>query len=380
MNQMKRSFAAAALALVLVGGFSHTTRAADVQPVQIDVLLGLSGGGAFAGQANKSTLQALEAVTNKHGGINGRPVHFAILDNKTDPKVAVQLANGLIANKSKAILVSGFVAACKAVASLLALGPVEYCLSPALYPKKDSFVFSGISTHDTAATFVRYFRERGWTRLATITSNDASGQDADAQIDAVLAQPENKSLQIVDREHFAPGDLTVAAQIAKIKAANPNVLVAWTSGTPFGTVLRAVQDSGIDVAIMTTNGNMIYHQMKQFAGILPKDLYFPGPGYIVGEATTAKERDLQREYLDAIHQTGGTPDYESGKGWDPALLVIDALRHLGPDASADQIRRYLLSLRSATGISGIYDFGTGNQRGLGEKDVVIMRWDADKDW
>jgi ABC-type branched-subunit amino acid transport system substrate-binding protein len=60
--------------------------------------------------------------------------------------------------------------------------------------------------------------------------------------------------------------------------------------------------------------------------------------------------------------------------------VIDALRHLGPDATADQIRRYLLSLHSATGISGIYDFDSGNQRGLGTKDVVVMRWEAAKDW
>jgi branched-chain amino acid transport system substrate-binding protein len=375
------SFIAAVLALVLFGGFAYRAPAADLQPIQIDVLLGLTGGGAFAGQANQNTLQALEAVTNKHGGINGRPVHFAILDNKTDPKVAVQLADQLIANKSKVILVSGFVAACKAVAALVAAGPVEYCLSPALYPKKDSFVFSaGVSSRDMLAAYVRYFRERGWTHVSTITSNDASGQDADAQIDSVLAQPENKSLQIVDREHFGTGDLSVAAQITKIKAANSDVLIAWTSGTPFGTVLRALQDSGTDIPVVTTNGNMIYHQIKQYAQMLPKNLYFPGPGYIVAAAVTAKERAMQREYLDAIRQTGGTPDYESGEGWDPALLVIDALRHIGPDASADQIRQYLLALNGETGISGIYDFTSGNQRGLGAKDVVVMRWDATKDW
>jgi branched-chain amino acid transport system substrate-binding protein len=381
VRRVTKLFTRAALVLALAGGAVNEIHAATPSPVQIDVLLGLTGGGAFAGAANQSTLQALETYTNQHGGISGRPVHFAILDNKTDPTVAVQLANELIANKSKVILVSGFVAACKAVASLVSAGPVEYCLSPALYPQKGSFVFSaGVSTRDTIEACVRYFHERGWNHIGTITSNDASGLDADAQIDAALAQPENKALQIVDREHFAPGDLSVAAQMSKIRAAHPDVLIAWTSGTPFGTILRAVQDSGTTIPIMTTNGNMIYHQMKQYASIMPKDLYFPGPGYIVGQAATAKERALQRVYVNAIHQIGGTPDYESGEGWDPALLVIDALRHLGPDATADQIRQYLLSLHSATGISGIYDFDSGNQRGLGTKDVVVMRWEAAKDW
>jgi branched-chain amino acid transport system substrate-binding protein len=370
-----------ALALALAEGAGGTTRAADVQPVQIDALVGLTGSAAFAGQATQSTLQALETVANKRGRIRGRPVRFAILDNRTDPKLAVQLANDVIANKSKAMLVSGFVAACKAVEPLVASGPLEYCLSPALYPKSDGFVFSaGTSTRDTTAVFVRYLRERGWDRVTTITSNDASGQDADAQIDAVMGSPENKSLQLVDREHFAPGDLSVSAQIAKIKSANPSVIVVWTSGAPFGAVLRAIQDSGIDVPVMTTNSNMIYRQMKQFAAVLPKALYFPGPPFVVAAALTPAVAARQREFLAAIRQTGGVPDYEGGEAWDPGQLIIDALRHVGPDATPEQIREYIVSLKSWTGIGGIYDFTTGTQRGLGEKDVVIMRWDGAKDW
>jgi len=56
------------------------------------------------------------------------------------------------------------------------------------------------------------------------------------------------------------------------------------------------------------------------------------------------------------------------------------LRHVGPDAISDQIRRYILALHRWTGIGGVYGFTTGTQRGLGENDVIIMRWDADKRW
>ncbi len=351
------------------------------QPYEVNVLLGLTGGGAFVGEANRSALEALEVIVNKQGGIRGRPIHFAIYDNRTDPQVAVQLATDLIAKKVPVLFVSGFVAACRAVAALVTSGPVEYCLSPALYPKKDGYIFSaGTSTHDTALAMLRYFAARGWQRIATITSTDASGQDADAQLERILAEPENGALRIVDREHFAPSDVSVAAQLVKIKSSNPQVLVAWTSGTPFGTVLRGIKETGLDLPVATTNGNMVYQQMRQYSGFIPRELYFPGPGYIAGQAATSKERSLQQQFVDALRQKGGTPDYESGEGWDPALLVIDALRHLGTDATADQIRRYILSTRGTPGISGIYDFSIGNQRGLSEKDVVIMRWDDAKDW
>lgn len=377
---MMRHAARLLVAVLALAALGAPGRAAE-QPYEIDVLLGLTGGAAFVGSAARTALQALEPLLDREGGIRGRPVHFAIYDNRSNPQVAVQLANDLIAKHAPVLLVSGLIASCRAVGALVTDGPLEYCLSPALHPKKDSFLFSaGASTRDMMAATLRYFRDRGLRRIATITSTDASGQDADEQLDAVVAQLGAGSLDVVDREHFAPGDVSVSAQIAKIKAADPSVLIAWTAGTPFGTVLRGIKDGGLTIPIATTNGNMIYRQIKEYAGLLPKELYFPGPGYITGQATTPRQRDAQRAFFAAIKSAGGTPDYETGEAWDPALLVVEALRRLGPDASADQIRRFILGVRTYPGISGIYDFTTGDQRGLSDKDVVVMRWDEAKDW
>jgi len=38
---------------------------------------------------------------------------------------------------------------------------------------------------------VRYFREKGLRKIGTITSSDATGQDADRGIDAAVTMPEN---------------------------------------------------------------------------------------------------------------------------------------------------------------------------------------------
>lgn len=355
--------------------------AADMPPYEIYAILGMTGPATFVSQGQQQALKAFEDMFNKQGGIKGRKIHITVLDDKTDPQVGVQLANDVVAKKAPVIIVSGLVAVCRAVAALMTNGPVEYCLSPALYPKKDSYVFAGSSsTHDQLVAMLRYFNARGWNRIGMLSSIDASGQDVDAQMDALLAQPENKNIQLIDREHFAPNDIAVAAQIAKIKAANPQVFVAWTSGTPFGTVLRTAHDTGLELPIATTNGNLVYQQMKQYTSFLPKDLYVSGPGFIVAQATTAKGRALQQQFVDALRKVGGTPDYVTGSAWDPALIIVDALRHLGTNATADQIRTYILGIKSMPGISGTYDFSTGDQRGLSDKDVVLMRWDESKDW
>ena len=74
-----------------------------------------------------------------------------------------------------------------------------------------------------------------------------------------------------------------------------------------------------------------------------------------------------------------TPDFTLSLGWDPPSIVIAALRALGTSATADQIHTYIEKLHDFPGILGVYDFTTGDQRGLTQRDLTIMRWDAKKD-
>ena len=62
--------------------------------------------------------------------------------------------------------------------------------------------------------------------------------------------------------------------------------------------------------------------------------------------------------------------------WDPALLLVDALRKLGPEASAAKLHDYLLNLTSWTGVNGPYNFRSNPQRGIGENNIVMVRFDG----
>ena len=363
-----------ALAALCVALSAHALAA---QPYVIEAILGVTGPSAFVGQSQQTILAGLEATVNQHGGINGTPIHFDVQDNQSTARVALQLANDDIAKKAPVLLVSGLLASCQAIVPLVTTGPVEYCLSPALYPAKDGFVFSsGVSTIDLMTALVRYLRERGWSQIATITSTDATGQDADKAIAAAFALPENRSLHVVDAEHFVPSDLSVSAQIEKIKQSKPAALIVWTSGTPFGTVLRAIKDTGLDVPVVTTNGNMTNQQMKQYANLLPSELLFPAAGYLVRQAANAQTRAAQQQYFEAANRAGLPPDNPSGFAWDAGMIVVDALRHLGVGATAAQIKAYIDDQRSYAGISGMYNFRNGDRRGLGVNDVLVARWDA----
>jgi branched-chain amino acid transport system substrate-binding protein len=64
--------------------------------------------------------------------------------------------------------------------------------------------------------------------------------------------------------------------------------------------------------------------------------------------------------------------------WDPALILTSALKKLGPNATADQMRAYIANLTNFAGVNGTYDFKRVPQRGLDDQAVVIIRWDGTK--
>jgi branched-chain amino acid transport system substrate-binding protein len=368
----------AALALILLAAAGgDPARAAD--PFAIPVVLSLSGGGAFLGTSERQSLQIVEDVVNKKGGIKGRPIHFDILDDQSSPQTAVQLTNGVLAKKPPVILGSDVVAMCNAMAAVVkASGPVQFCFSPGIHPAKDSYTFtSSVGTDDLATASLRYFHGRHWDRVAIITSTDASGADAERAFMQAARRSENAGLSFVAVEHFNPSDVTVSAQIARIAAAHPDAVVAWSTGTPFGTLLHGIYDAGLDLPVLGGNGNLTYPQLAQYASFTPKQMFFPSPRFFAREQVgPGPIRDAQNLFFSSFAAVGVKPDVAHSFSWDPALLVVDALEHVGLDASPDAVRTYLENLHGFVGINGLYDFRDGSQRGLGENTAVIVRWDA----
>ncbi|HTQ75118.1 MAG TPA: ABC transporter substrate-binding protein [Burkholderiales bacterium] len=370
---------AAALLGAALLALAPGARAAD--PYRIDVITSLTGGASFLGKGEQQSLEFLKKSVNKAGGIGGRDLEFAYHDDQSSPQTAVQLATQIMAGKPPVILGPSIVAMCNAAGALMKNGPVMYCLSPGIHPEKGSYVFtSSTSTYDLAKALMRYFRAKGWTRIAVMTSSDASGQDAEKGLNEAAAMAENKSIQIVARAHFNITDVSVAAQIENVKAANPQAFIAWSTGAPIATVFKGIVQAGLDVPTATTDGNMTYAQMKNYADFLPKQLYIASalwaaygtPG-IDPEVTKA-----QKAFYGEYAATGQKPDLPASIAWNTGLIVVDSLRRLGTNVTAAQLRDHIANLKGFAGIDGVHDFHASPQRGLGLSDVVVTRWDAAK--
>jgi branched-chain amino acid transport system substrate-binding protein len=351
----------------------------------IHTVLPLTGRTSFLGQAEQKALQIIEKIANTTGGVHGKPLRFIYHDDQSSPQIAVQLTTEIIASRPAVIVGSAQVAMCNAMAPLLLNGPAAYCMSPGIHPKAGSYYFtSSVSTFDLAAGLIRYFRIKGWTKIALLTTTDASGQDAERGIKEVLGRSENRDVKLVENVHFNPSDVSVSAQVERIKAAAPDAFIAWTTGAPVGTVFKAITQAGLDIPIATTDGNMTHAQMSQYAAFLPKDLYIPASQWAElgnGQTASPEVKEAQKVFKKACEDANVPPDAPVSLAWDPGMIILATLRALKENATAADVREHIAGLKGFAGINGVYDFTKIPQRGVDETDAVVTRWDpAAKFW
>ena len=371
-----RRIAFSALAAILVA-LSSGARTVAAEPFTIDVVLSQTGAYAFVGTAFTQHLKVLEDYTNRHGGLHGQPIHFEFHDDQSSPQIAVQLSQAIVAKHPAVVLGANGGSMCGAMAPVFKDGPVMYCLVPSIFPDKGGYVFAaGVALDPYINGMIRYLKQRGWTRLAIVSGTDGSSQANDTAVNALLKLPENQDVKIVAWEHYNPADISIAAQASRVKAANPQAIITWAAGPPFGTVLRGLNDAGISLPVEATNANMYPAQLSQYIGFYPKELVMPAAPYLVPSlGVNSPLGPPIAQFFTAFKDAGVKPSAGAAPFvWDPAVIVLSGMRKLGTGASAADLKNYILGLRNFAGIDGLYDFSRGDQHGLSDQSVVMASW------
>lgn len=358
--------------------------AAAAEPFEVNVLVPLTGDNAFSGNAAREGLAALQSAVNASGGIRGRPLDFVFLDTQSNPQTAVQLTQQIVAKNPPLLIGDASVAACNAEAAFLKDGPVDFCLSPGFRPKPDGYSYSiGLSALEQFNVIFRFLREHAWTRVALIVATDATGRLGEPDFASVAALPENRDVHVVAVEHFNPTDVTIAAQIADIRAAGAQAVVAWVNGSPFGTVIRSMKDAALTLPLIGGTGNLSYKELQTYADWVPSRLYFcwtavPAADQPIPGGPLEAEQTV---YEQTFHKLGVKPDYSQAGAWDSGLVAVAALRALGPDATPQQIRAYVNGLHGLAGVQAVFDFRSGDMRGIPVSAARLLQWDqANQTW
>jgi branched-chain amino acid transport system substrate-binding protein len=219
---------------------------------------------------------------------------------------------------------------------------------------------------------------KGWTKIATLANTDASGQSNDKSMDELVARPENKDISLVTRQHFNPTDISVAAQIERIRASGAQAIIAGVTGTAAATVFKGMIQSGLDVPIVVTSGNESFPQMEAWKDFLPKHLVMSSALFPEHDGLLTLDPRIeaaQHAMYAALAAHKLKADNMEATSWDAALIVVAALRKLGPNATPEQIRDFIANLTDFPGIDGVYNFKVSPERGLGSDSAIAVTYD-----
>jgi len=373
----KAPAAVAALAALMLASAcgSQTTgggSGGDNAPYTFGVVTSQTGGASQLGVGELRGAQLAADYVNSKGGVKGHKIKIESADDQSKPDQALQQTRDMIGKKVTALVGPSVVANCNAVAPFVKdNGPVQYCLSPGI--NASGFVWSASAKTDALAEeTMNYWKTKGITRIAVINTTDASGTDGGR---AATEAAQKAGMTVTAQVTYEPAAVSATAQLQQAMASNPQALVVWSTGTPVGVALKGIQQLGIDLPVMTTDGNLAGAFLERIADYTPKTLLIPATRDFWWDTLPKSDPayDLEKQYHDAYQKKfNETPDFGPGVGYDAVLVLAEALKH-AKSTSASDIRKAMESIDGFVGVVGTYHMSADDHRGLTVKDVAMVQ-------
>jgi branched-chain amino acid transport system substrate-binding protein len=339
-------------------------------PIVVGVVISTSGPSAPLGVPQKNALAIVEKDVNDHGGIDGRPLHFEIVDDEAKPDVAAQLVQQLIGAGAVAII-CGTRTATSAAATRVTVGAgvVQLFLTPSTElwktPKgvaKTLFQVAS-SSDDEAHAYTGYAKNKLHAKtIAIIHDENQYGTVAGT---ATENAAKDYGLTVVAEESY-PGDATdFTPQLLRIKAAKPDaVMLLGATNTPALLTVQA-RTLGIKVPFMGSS-----------AILSPAFLRVVGPAedqlYAVSNLDFTNPDAVSKGAIDAYVAEYHIPLVGfGGFAYDAGNLIAKALKTAHGKTDGASLATALETMGPLHGTSGTFHYSATDHNGLSEKDVHI---------
>lgn len=377
-----------ALTLVFAAASPMTGPAAAAEPgvsdhaIKIGILGSLTGPLAIFGTGNLAGATIAFEEANAAGGVNGRTIESVSLDDESSPPKAIAAYKRLVEQEQV----------------FAVFGPASSAIGQALVPTFKSVntptfisVFSTPAVteppiHNVFRTGPMNDRQQGIAianyvvdqlhakKIALIRQSDEYGKRGG---ESVIARLKERNITLVSDEIFNLTDTDFAAQLTRVKAAEPDVLIVYGYPNPSAIITRQAKQLGLKALIMGSNsaGSRKYPQIvgEPAAGtrnvitlqVLPES---DDPAAVKFRTT------FEQRFPDLTRQ--GRPDLGDVLGYGGAKAFLEALRRAGPQPTQEGFIKALESLKDfETGLTLPTTFSATNREGNTAARVVEIQKD-----
>jgi branched-chain amino acid transport system substrate-binding protein len=372
---MSRVFLSAA-AIALAAALPGAPAMAQTSEITIGISISTTGPGAALGIPERN---ALEFVPKEIGGV---PLKLIVLDDGGDPTTATTNARRFVTeSKADIIMGSSITPPTIAVSNVANEAGIPHIgLSPfPITPERMKWsVTMPQPVPIMGKVLYEHMKAHNIKTVGYIGYSDSYG---DLWFNDLKNQGVPMGLTVVDEERFARPDTSVAGQVLKLVAANPDAILIGASGTAAGLPQTELRDRGYKGLIYQTHGaasmDFIRIAGKSAEGVLMAS----GP---VMDPEDQPDGALTRKpglALDTAYEAKYGPNSRSqfaGHSYDAFLvlarIVPVALKAAKPGTPEfrEALRQALLTERDIAASQGVYNFTDKDRYGLDDRSRILL--------
>jgi ABC-type branched-subunit amino acid transport system substrate-binding protein len=343
--------------------------------VQAQLLIGQTAGftgpvGAGVKETSDGARLYIDAV-NAKGGVNGQKIELVSLDDKFDPKLAVENARKLIEEDGVlAMFLTRGTPHTEGMIPLLDKHGVAL-VAPStgamvLHQPVVRHIFNVRATYQREAEkAIAHLNTIGISRIAVLYADDSFGADGLAGAQKGMDKAGIKPVALEKFDRSKPDFSKIAPRVARLE---PQTVMMVASGTAVVDAVKALRAAGSSAQVVTlsnnASGGFVKSLGSQARGVIVTQVfpYERSIAYpIVKEAQElARARDL------------GDVSPAMLEGFAGAKVLVEALRRAGAKPTRDKIQAALEGLRKFD-IGGLdVTYGPDDHTGLDFADLAII--------
>jgi branched-chain amino acid transport system substrate-binding protein len=372
MNKALLSAAAMVAALALPG----LPALAQTNEITIGISISTTGPAAALGIPERN---ALDFVPKEIGGV---PLKLVVLDDGGDPTTATTNARRFV-TESKADIIMGSSTTPPTIAvSTVAneAGIPHFGLAP--FPINEARMKWSVAMPQPipimGKVLYEHMRAHNIKTVGYIGYSDSYG---DLWVNDFKAQGIPMGMTLVDEERFARPDTSVAGQVLKLLAANPDAILVGASGTAAALPQAALRERGYKGLIYQTHGaaSMDFIRIAGPAGegvimssgpvmspeTQPDSALTKKPGLALNTAYEAKYGPNSRSQF-AGHS------YDAFEVLKRVIPVALKTAKPGTPEFREAVRQALLTEKDLAATQGVYNFTEKDRYGLDDRSRIIL--------
>ena len=362
-------------AVLLLGSTAAWSKPASGTPYTIGAIFSVTGDASSLGVPEKNTAEMLEKQINAQGGISGHPLRIVIEDDRGDPAEALSAARRLVERDKVLAIIgpsrTGTTMAIKDYMNQVKVPLLSCAAGIEIVEPVAKYVFKTPQSDRMAVQkIIVYLKSKKITRVASISDNTPFGKGGLHELQALLPKA---GLKLLTAEEYGPKDVSMEAQIMKIRGVNPQAVICW--GTPPGPAIVAknMKQLGVKAPLICSHG-VANDTFLKLAGPAAEGVILPAGRLIVVDQIPASNpqakllRSYARDYQGAYHKPADT---FGGHAYDAVMLLKRALGRVGPDR--DKLRTEIEKTKGFVGTGGVFKFSATDHNGLSADAFVMVQ-------